>query len=245
MGMTFKEQVEATLPKSVTLLRIYSRTETETALELIKGANKSVSTMNKVDIKDYFSKLPVIYTKAGETYNALYARISKLYDLGLVEGVDYYNNAVVESTEGSEKYVTLPISKDSYGYYGNMRCYVSRYPTRLGGDKVQRDLTGNPQEYYFSFLRFKIHLVSKVYSSFRPMFVENRLSQNFIDEIIAGAYNTLGGKESYYRDELVASIIIDNFSDDISDIVALKFTDGRVVLLRFKSEIGDLPNLIN
>lgn len=245
MSYSFKDEVEKGLPSGSKMVRMFSMGEKETSIEVLRGPMKVTLTMTKVDISKYFGKTPIVKVVCGETYNDLYARISEVYGLGLELGIDYYNSSPIDSCSDGMKYITLPISKDSYGYYGSFSVYVSRDPLALSEVKYDRNLSGHPQEYVLSFLKFKSHLVSQIFTSARPIFVENRLSIGFVIDIMMSAINSLNGKTEFYREELIAGIVIDTFSDGISDIALVKLRSGSLVSLRFRSEIGDLPIIKN
>ena len=245
MSYSFKDEVATRLPTGMKMVRMYSTGEKETSIEVIRDTVKHTLSMPKVNIADYFRKTPIVRTFPGETYNDLYARISKIYALGLEQAVDYYNVAVVESNDADMVYVTLPINKDSYGYYGSISVYLTRDPLGLSEEVLERDLAGVSQQYSLSFLKFKSHLVSQVYTSDRPIFVDNRLSIGFVTNIMSSANGSLNGKSEYYRDELIVGVVIDMFSDGLSDLVLIKLRNGQLVLLRFKSEVGDLPVIKN
>lgn len=244
MTYSFRDAVIAKLPKSCTFVRMYSTCSEETHIEVLKDGKPLVLSMSKVNISDYFYKTPVFFIGAKKTYNDLYKMISDKYGLGLVDGIDYYDANVIEPTENMQ-YVEMPVLKDSYGYYGDIRCYIVKGTDGITSPAIEKDLSGEGSDLGLSLVRLRAYGMTSVHTDKRPIFVKNRLSVGFIDSIVGKIEkNGETSLASYCRDVLIQAVVIDNINDGISDLILLRLKSGETLFIRFKSEKGDLPTIV-
>lgn len=245
MSYSFKDEVISRIPDTHKFIRMFSVNDTETSIETLSNGAKFTSLMRKVDITTLFSKLPTIHVGTDMTYNDLYEEISTLYGLGLVKNIDYYNSDAVKPSS-APRYVELPISSDSYGYYGVIRCYVVLGALTGIKRNVIRDLRGKDISKYLLRVKVKAVLMSKCFVGSRNNFIENRFTISFINEFLPEIETLLGKDVSlYFANILPRSTITDFFSDGISDIVVVRCPDGEVFLVRIKTLVDDIPVISN
>lgn len=244
MTYSFKDAVVAKLPAGYKYVRMYSTCLEESAVEVLHNGSPKTLSMSKVDISTYFLKPPVFFVGSSEIYNDLYKEISERYGLGLVDGIDYYDANPIEATE-TMRYVDMPILKDSYGYYGFIRCYVIKGTKGISSPSIEKDLTTDPVGLGMSLMRLRVYGMTYVHADRRPIFIKNRLSVGFIDSIV-GKIEKAGekGLANYSRDVLIQAVVIDYLNDGLSDLILLRLKNGETVFIRFKSEKGDLPVLV-
>lgn len=244
MTYSFKDAVVAKLPKGHTYVRMYSTCSEETAVEVLHNGVPKTLTMPKINISKLFLNLPVFFVGSTETFNDLYKGISDKYGLGLVNGIDYYDPNKVEPTEFM-RYVDLPLLKDSHGYYGSIRCYVIKGTKGITSPGIQKDLTNVGQDIGTALMRLRSYGMCSVHTDRRPIFIRNRLSVGFIDSIVNKIEsNGEANLASYCRTALIQAVVIDYLNDGLSDLILLRLDTDETLFIRFKSEKGDLPVLI-
>lgn len=236
---TFKEQVIEVLPQGHEFSNIYSKTPEFSIVKTRYRGRVYELTMGKLDLSSLFQRLTVIPVGLDETYNDVYNRISERYGLGLVHGVDYYNGELVHPLD-SLRFVSLPLLPDGYGYHGTIDCFLAHSSSTLATDLPIRDLSGVDQEYITRDLWTRTALVSQVYSSSEPMFIEDRLSSSFAKLL----HDKLNGRSSLELEALVKAKVVDLLNDELSDIMVIRVPNGSEYLVRFQSSKGDLPVIL-
>lgn len=237
--MTFKEQVLKALPEGHEFTAIFSKSSEATMVKTRYEGRVYELTMPKVNINTLFSKTIVIPVGLDETFDDVYRRISERFGLGLVKGVDYYNANKVNPLNVLQ-YYSLPILRDSYGYFGAINCFLTHASTSLSTILEYRDLTGVDQAYITKDMWTRTMLVSEIYSCDTPMFLEDGLSPGFARYLS----DKLGSRSSIKPDRLARGKVIDLINDDLSDILVLRLINGMEYLIRFQSESGDLPAIL-
>ena len=245
MGYSFKDDVIARLPAGHTFVRMYSTGDQQTSVETSLNGVKNVFIMEKVDLSTYFFKMPTIALEAGKTFNDLYEKISDLYSLGMQRNVDFYNSDVVE-VGTTPRFFELPISRNSYGYSGIIRCFVIECEFSGSGSEINNDISGQDLAVAMSHLKFRNFLAGNLFQTDPPLFIENHLSAALIDKITANLDEEIVvGASDTFREELSTSTVVDVFSDGLSDIAVLLTSGHDLYHLRFKSEPNDLPIIKN
>lgn len=242
---SFKDDLLKQLPEGYKFIRIYSTNEKETIVEASINAANKVFTLSKMDISSLFNKVPTIAVGTDWTYNDLYKKISDIYALGLVQGVDYYNNEAVKPSV-TLRYEELPLLADSYGYYGKIPCHVV-IGTLMGiSNEVQRDLRGGMAP-YLQALKLQSFLMSKRFGCISGSnFIGDRFSGSFIEAISEQAKQEINETVSNHLGDILRGSVIDFFfSDGISDICSLKNSSGEVFLIRIKTTPDDIPSIIS
>lgn len=245
MGYSFKEDVIARLPEGHTLVRMYSSGEDQTSIETNLNGVKNVFVMQKVDLSTYFLKMPTISLERDKTYNDLYEKISDLYGLGLQRNVDFYNDTPLPVTT-SASYVELPLSSNSFGYKGLIRCFVVLCQFTGIGNSILKDISQEDMKLALYRLQFRNYLSGNLFQVESPMFVENHLSEGLINQIASQLdWQIVEGASDLFRQDLIGSKVVDCFNDGISDIAILSTPDRELYHLRFKSLPDDLPVIKN
>lgn len=221
MSYNFKDDLASRLPEGFAIYQIYSLNVDFTRIEGIKGSLKTLFELKKVDISDYFTKIPSIAVPANVTMNDLYDLISRIYCLGLVAGVDYYNTIPLNPSSVAQ-YIELPISANSYGYKGLIRCYMVLETLTGVGVGIKRDLTEVDISAKLNKLKFRNFLMGSVISLDEPKFVKNTLSLEFINDIITRFSNEVGTTTlTEFKSLLTSARLVEKYSDGISDIAVI------------------------
>lgn len=242
---SFKDEVLKQIPEGHIFKRIYAATSTETIVETSLHSAVKLFTLPKMDISSLFKKAPTLAVGTDWTYNDLYKKISDIYALGLVEGIDYFNNDAVKPSITQRK-VVLPIKMESYGYYGEIPCNVV-IGTLVGiSNEVKRDLRGG-LEPYLKAMKLQSFLMSKRFNCGCGVnFIGAHFSESFIEGICKQAEGSISEEIRTYLSTLLSSSVIDTFfSDGLSDICSLKSSDGEVFLVRVKTTPDDIPLISN
>ncbi len=242
---SFKDDVLKQLPEGQVFSRIYSISDTETIVEAKENSAVKTYTLPKVDISSLFTKLPTIAVGTSWTYNDLYAKISDIYSLGLVQGIDYYNNQAVKPSVVA-RIEQLPISKDSYGYYGNIPCNVVIGTLAGISNETKRDLRGGLGP-YLKALKLQSFLMSKRFGcDCGANFIGDRFSGLFIEGISQQAKEELSEEMGILLADILSGSFIDFFfSDGVSDICSLKGSNGEIFLIRIRTLSNDIPIFSN
>jgi len=245
MSYSFKDDIVARLPAGHQFVRMYSSDPDTTSIETNVDGVKNVFMMEKVDLSTYFTKLPTIALGADKTYNDLYDKISDIYGLGLQRNVDYYNSTPLEVTS-APRYVELPISVNSYGYKGTVRCLVALCEFTGMCEDMIKDISREDIQLTLYHLKFRNYLAGNLFQTDPPLFIENHLSTALIDAITENLDKEVAvGAGINFKEELTNCIVVDVFSDGISDIAVLLTSSRELYHLRFKSEPDDLPVIKN
>lgn len=241
----FKDELLNQIPEDHVVGRVYATSETETIVETSHYHATKVFTLPKMDISSLFKKVPTISVGTDWTYNDLYAKISDIYSLGLVQGIDYSNNDAVKPSP-QLRYVDLPISYTSYGYYGNIGCNVV-----IGGlvgicNESQRDLRGS-MTVYLKAVKLQSFLMSKRFGcDCGSNFIGDHFSGSFIETIRVQAEQAINEDSSKILVDILSSSVIDTFfNDGLSDVCSLRSNTGDVYLVRIKTTSDDTPLLSN
>lgn len=243
--MTFKESVIASLPEGVKLNRIYSLGLYRTAVETRQDNVQTEWVMEKINIADFFSVIPFMVVDTQVTYAEVYEYISNKFNLGLVSGIDYFNNETI--VVGDERqYVQLPIMEDSYGYFGITGCYLVKPGTTMMTPMGERDLTQCSQSEFNVEVRVKTTLAGAILSD--PdnglLFIENRFTGKMI-KLIKDVLNRQfpDGQSVITDSDLRQGVITNVINDGLTDIAVFRLLNGNVIFIRFSSIEGDLPVL--
>lgn len=221
MSYNFKDDLALRLPEGYTIYQIYSLNTDVTRIEGIKGSLKTFFELKKVDLSNYFTKLPSITVPATATMNDLYALVSDIYSLGLVSGVDYYDTVTLNPSSVAQ-YVELPISTNSYGYKGMIRCYIVLDALTGIGIDVKRDIAEVDISGALNKLKFRNFLMGSVASIAEPKFVKNTLSLEFITAII-NQFSTEVDVTTLteFKSLLTSARVVEKYSDGLSDVVVI------------------------
>lgn len=243
--MTFRESVIASLPEGVELNRIYALGPYRTAVETRQDNVQTEWVMEKINIADFFSVIPFMVVDTQVTYAEVYEYISNKFNLGLVSGIDYFNNETI--VVGDERqYVQLPIMEDSYGYFGITGCYLVKPGATMMTPMGQRDLTQCSQSEFNVEVRVKTTLAGAILSD--PdnglLFIEDRFSGKMI-KLIKDVLNQQfpDGQSVITDSDLRQGVITNVINDDLTDIAVFRLLNGNVIFIRFSSLAGDLPIL--
>lgn len=221
MSYSFKDDIASRLPEGYTVYQIYSFSDDITRIEGIKGVLKTFFELKKVDLTNYFSKIPTVTISATATLNDLYRMLSDIFDLGLLINIDYYDSTPLKPSSVAQ-YVELPISNNSYGYKGMMRCYVvTEALTGINMD-VERDVTSVDVTRALNRVKFRNFIMGCMISSTQTKFVDNALALEFVNEIIDQFSNEVDADSlSEFKTLLSTARVVEKYSDDISDIVVI------------------------
>lgn len=239
----FKEDLISKLPEGCIFKRIYSVDQTESKIETIYQNKTKIFRLMKKDISDLINENVVISISKGSSYNDLYKLVSDTFSLGLEEKVDYYNPNKVILNNGIERFVQLPISPDSYGYFGSISIYVidtnSTFPIKLGIKDLRRQNLG----YTLSLLKIRSLLATKIFSLDTVMFIDGEMSSELKASIAEVIMEEIDEFFYYYNfeEDFANGNIIDLFNDGFSDIMVYLTETGELLYIRFKSNKGDLP----
>lgn len=246
MSYSFKDEVINRIPKGHRFVDMTSVSETETVVETVKDAIRHTLSMDKVNLSDYFFKLPTISLSSSGTYNDLYAKISDYYGLGLINGVDYYDSKAVKPTQEA-RYVELPINHNSHAYYGLIRCYVTTDVFGGISSDVVRDLSLTSHDHLLMSIKIRHYLMGSVFSLTSDMFIGDKLSAEFINHIVSDMYGNIDIEYvNEYQDKLTQAVVVDCFNDGLSDLVLIKIpNDLNPIFIRFSSQLDDLPIIKN
>lgn len=221
MSYSFKDDIASRLPEGYTVYQIYSLSPDTTRIEGIKGALKTFFELKKVDLTNYFGKLPTVTVPATTTMNDLYGILSDIFDLGLLINIDYYDSTPLKASSVAQ-YVELPISNNSYGYKGMLRCYiVTEALTGINMD-VERDVTSVDITRALNKIKFRNFIMGCTISSAQTKFVDNTLALEFVNEIISQFSNEVDiDSLSEFKTLLSTARVVEKYSDDLSDIVVI------------------------
>lgn len=241
--LSFKEQVIRNLSPGQELVRIYAKSQLKSAVEIRYDGRLVTHSLQKLDIGSLFSKPPVFEIEGQGSYDDLYRMLSDRYGLGLVSGIDYYHGQPIYPSEHLQ-YALLPIMSDSYGYYGETPVYFIKRGCSVNGEGYERDLTSLDQEYLFRAIKVKSFFTSTVFSVESKLFVDNRLTQTGIEEIVKQASTHFDDKLiSLIHQQLTGGTVTGLLSDGLSDVMIFLCPNGLEFLIRFSSFEGDLPDL--
>lgn len=232
MSYNFKDDIASRLPEGYTIYQIYSLSADVTRIEGIKGPLKTFFELKKVDLDDYFLKIPTVTVPATVTMNDLYALLSEIYGLGLVSGVDYYDSSALNPSSAPQ-YVELPISANGYGYKGSMRCYIVLETLTGYNVSAQRDITEVDIKSQLNKLKFRNFLMGSVISIKQSQFVDNTLSLEFIVAII-DLFSTEVDETTLaeFKSLLTTARVVEKYSDGLSD-VAVIISNQELFQIRF------------
>jgi hypothetical protein len=221
MSYNFKDDIASRLPEGYAIYQIYSLNADVTRIEGIKGSLKTFFELKKVDIGEYFSKIPTITVPQSVTMNDLYDLVSEIYGLGLVRGVDYYDTGVLNPSSVAQ-YIELPISANSYGYKGVIRCYIVLEALTGIGLGIKRDITNVDIAAGLNKLKFRNFLMGSIASITEPKFVKNTLSLEFITAIINRFSTEVDASTlAQCKSLLTGARVVEKYSDGLSDVVVI------------------------
>lgn len=240
--MNFKSLIISNLPEGDKFLRIYSRSERFSVVEVERGGELIPCALTKENIRDYFSTFPYIELPAESSCNDVYKLLSKKFDLGLVRGIDYFLDTPVALSD-TPVYLELPILQDSYGYYGSIGVMVSLEGSSLNGELEDKDLFEIPQDIIYASPKLRTVFTSKVFTlEGKNLFGDNRLSTEFIAVLMAVVETEFD--EFFSRDVqqgLLKGKVVGLINDGLSDVLLFRFPNGHEYFIRFMSQKDDLP----
>lgn len=221
MSYNFKDDIASRLPEGYAIYQIYSLNADVTRIEGIKGSLKTFFELKKVDIGEYFSKIPTITVPQSVTMNDLYDLVSEIYGLGLVRGVDYYDTSILNPSSVAQ-YIELPISANSYGYKGVIRCYIVLEALTGIGLGIKRDIINVDITAGLNKLKFRNFLMGSIASIAEPKFVKNTLSLEFITAIINRFSTEVDASTlAQCKSLLTGARVVEKYSDGLSDVVVI------------------------
>lgn len=232
MSYNFKDDIASRLPEGYSIYQIYSLSGDVTRVEGIKGTIKTFFELKKVDLTNYFFKIPTITVPSSVTMNDLYNLMSEIYGLGLISGVDYYDSSTLNPSSAAQ-YVELTISNNSYGYKGIMRCYIVLETLTGINVDVQRDISDIDIVSALNKLKFRNFLMGSTISIAQPQFVGNTLSLEFITAAI-NLFSTEVDESTLAecKSLLVGARVVEKYSDGLSD-VAVIISNQELFQIRF------------
>lgn len=232
MSYNFKEDLASRLPKGYSIQQIYAIDENTTQVEGVKDSIKTLFKLSKVDVTPLFSKLPVIGVLPGLTMNDLYGQVDDIYGLGLLQDIDYYDSTKLNPSSVPQ-YVELPISNNSYGYKGMIRCYmVTDAFTGVNLD-VNRDVSNVDITPGLNKLKFRNFLMGSVIGIPGINFIGDMLSLEFVTNVIAAFKGNVPDNElSSYQTLLTVSRLVGTYSDGLSD-VAVVISNQELFQIRY------------
>lgn len=244
--MNFQQSVINNLPEGHKFVKIFPKSLTQSVVETNFNGFPAYGLLEKVNPSSLFINVPSLVVPPERSYNDVYAALSKRYNLGWVKGVDYFNNTLIDF-DGTTKYVVLPISPYSPGYYGEVGVYVIPGDGSLAGDIQQRDLTQLDQVEHNKELRLRTTLTSTIFSlkDGTEMFEGDKLSSLFASYIWHTLINEFQSAiVPITSDDLLQGVVTQLFNDGVSDVFILTIPSGNSFSIRFSSEIGDIPMLL-
>lgn len=243
---TFKEQVIQKLSSGHEFIRIYAKSDLRSIIETRASGMLVTTVLQKLDIKSLFGFSPVIEIPANITVDDLYQIVSNKYNLGLEKGIDYYNAEPLYPTQ-DQKYISLPILNDSYGYYGEIPVYYSIIDSSVNGDGLMRDITDVPHEYCFRLSMVKLFFVSRIFDLRKletNAFIGNRFTQASKQYLLDQIKHKLNADFYSLMDiQITKGVVTHLFTDDLSDILVFKCPNGVSLFVRFTSNLNDLPDV--
>jgi hypothetical protein len=240
MSYSFKDDIASRLPEGYSLVRMFSLGTDETSIEGKKNGVKTTFTLTKEDITPYFLKPPAIAMKAESTLNDLYGRLSDIYGLGLASNIDYYNDSPLNPSS-TPRYVELPISPNSYGYKGTIRCHVVL--DAFGGVSLgsYRDLTQGDVSDAMLKLKLRNYLLGNLFKLDVLCFIEDRLTLEFIDKVVVNVNRELGKSVDVgLRSILTNSVVLETYCDGLSDVVVIITKEKEIFQIRYLT--GSIKN---
>lgn len=243
---TFEKEVQSKLPPYLIYKRMYPVNDKETVIEVSDYEGNKSFIMRKVDLGTLFPNSIVLTVEENVTFNHLYATVSSMYGLGLVIGIDYYNNDLIKLNGSESVLESLPILSDSYGYRGSINVILINKNNSIPRSLPIKDLSTMKTEYYLTDIKVKSSLVSRVFKSSPNslLFSGDRISSHFhlmIMEYLKNEFDTFTIME--WESAIGSSVVTDLINDGLSDIVVLSSLTKKSILVRFVSKIGDLPIL--
>ena len=242
--MSFKEQMLTLLPPGSTFLRMFSESPKRSKLEYQLNDKWNGVIVDKIDLGKLSEVIPFISIQSPCTYDDLYKHISDVFDLGLVKGTDY-NNSDQLPIDSTDRFITLPVLPDSIGYCGEFKCRVRASGDSLNTSLPNRDLSVITLDELLPLRSIRIFLISNVFSlSEGNLFSDVGLSSLFINDLVTKLnkqfpkYNTVYLHELLQRGQITGLV-----NDGITDLFVFKLPDGNELLVRFSSQLNDLPNV--
>ncbi|QZA70597.1 hypothetical protein AH04_117 [Erwinia phage AH04] len=221
MSYNFKDDLASRLPEGYSIYQIYALNEDISRIEGVNGQLKTFFELKKVDLTEYLFKIPTISLPGPCTVNDLYARLSDIYGLGLVINVDYYDSTPLNPSS-AHQYVELPISNNSYGYKGTLRCYVVLGALEGINPDVERDVSSVDITASLNKIKFRNFIMGSVIGIDEIKFVENSLSLEFVTKIIAAFKGQVPDSVlEEYRLLLSSARVLEKYSDGLSDLVVI------------------------
>lgn len=232
MSFNFKEDLASRLPKGYAIQQIYALDGDTTQIEGIKDSVKTLFKLSKVDVTPLFSKLPVIGVSSTLTMNDLYNQVDAIYGLGLLKDIDYYDSTPLNPSSNAQ-YVELPISSNSHGYKGMIRCYMVLDPFTGINLSVNRDVSDVDVTPSLDKLKFRNFLMGSVIEIPGIMFIGDMLSLEFVTNVIAEFKGNVPDNElSSYQTLLAVSRLVGTYSDGLSD-VAVVISNQELFQIRY------------
>lgn len=243
MQYSFRDEVIKRLPAGHQFVTMTSANEFETDILTVKDAIRRTIKMSKVDITRYFESIPTITISKTSNFNDVYSKISDLFGLGLVQGVDYYNSSLVKPSQEA-LYVELPINSNSSCYRGFIRCYVSLDALSGANKGVVRDLRAVSNVIELDSLKVSLYLAGQLFAFCNP-FAEDKLTEQFIHIVVKDMdYAIRSGYTYKFRELLKEATVKDVFNDGLSDIILINLK-GEDYFIRYHCPNGSIPLIKN
>jgi hypothetical protein len=224
MSYNFKDDLASRLPEGYSIYQIYSLTADMSRIEGVKGNLKTFFELKKVDLSNYLSKIPTISMPGPCTLNDLYARFSDIYGLGLLINVDYFDSTALNPSSAPQ-YVELPISNNSYGYKGTIRCYVVLGAFTGINPDVERDVSTVDASSRLDLIKFRNYLMAAIVDIHETRFIENSLSLEFITKVMARFKGQVDDTTlETFRGYLTSARVLETYSDGLSDIAVISIS---------------------
>lgn len=240
--LTFEEKVKSVIQEPSVYKRLYPLNGKETVVECLQDNHLKKGYIEKIDLKERFPNpiyLSFPYPPSG---NDVFQKLNNVYGLGLVKGIDYYDN---ERYDFQKEFITFSISDDSYGFCGSVDIYVQDSGAVIPSNLPENDLTHFDFEHYFNEMKLRTILSSTVFNQIEKMFIVEGLSLEFQKKILEYVKPLIPDYQyERLKQTLPYGYVVDLLNDGISDICFIRTQDNFVYPLRFHSTLGDLPVVV-
>ena len=243
MSYSFRDEVIKALPAGHKFVSMSSANEYETDILTVKDATRRIIKMTKVDIGMYFQRPPTISVSRTANINNVYDKLSDLYGLGLIQGVDYYNSSLVKASQ-EPLYIELPINPTSSCYRGVIRCYVTL--EAFSGSSIEsiRNLHTVSTINETDAIKLRHYLMGNIFT-FEFPFTEDTLSEQFIHIVVKDMDMFIRSGFTYTVRQLLKEVIVqDVFNDGISDVILVNFNNENH-FIRYHCPHGSTPLIKN
>lgn len=238
--MTFNELLSTCIPEGANYhgSRALPESPDRTVVEYDLDGVVGIKHFTKLPLNDYF-KVPVVFESDKAVDQAeIFKHIEDKFHLGLEEGIDYITGDVLVSPSTLVK--NLPILSTSYGYTGSIPVLVVSGKNNLTCNDKIRDVRTADVDDSLAVSKVRLKLGWKVFESKGKLFSGYMISITFRELL----KQHLTGVEQELVDDLIYGHVENAFNDGLSDLITLRTPKARLYVIRFNTQLGDVPNLI-